>query len=323
MKKINWLLILQAWAMLWVVMGHASLDKINKPDWDVNLVRIAYIFHMQLFIVVSGYLFRLTRMNNPEKWTYGKILKDKVIRLGVPGLFFSIVALVVKSLFPGEMNRQVSQTLGGVIHTYLYPCDNAFQEIWFIVVLMWMFLLYPVWRIALKNMYTKVLTLVVVLVLSFFYPDTEFLCIDRACGYAICFYAGMLLSEVKINNPVKVLHIVVVLFVGSLLLCCGLCGIPMLDMIGCITISIGIAFLLDRYLPLSFAGFRNYTYQIYLMGIFAQIFVKILYRHFSMPYLIGWIICVMAGLYIPVLISKIIEKINWTPLSICVGLKTK
>lgn len=321
--KINWLLILQAWAMLWVVIGHATLNKEVKPVWDTNLVKIAYMFHMQLFIVVSGYLFRLTRLNNQEKWSYGKILQNKFVRLGVPGLFFSIVALALKGLFPGEMNRQVSQTLGGVLYTYLYPCENAFQEIWFVVVLMWMFLLTPVWRIALKNVYTKAITLAVVLVLSFVNPKTEFLCIDRACGYAICFYSGMLLSYVKINNPVKALHIIAVMLVGGALMFCGFIGIeiPMIEMISCIMISIGIAFLLDRYLPYSFKGFRNYTYQIYLMGIFAQIFVKILYRHCSMPYLIGWILCVVAGLYIPVLISKVCEWINWKPLLICVGLK--
>lgn len=111
--KINWLSILQAWAMLWVVIGHASLSKEIKPEWDTNFVTVAYMFHMQLFVLVSGYLFRLTRLNDLKKWTYGKILNDKVIRLGVPGLFFSLVALVLKSIFPGEMNRQVASYLGG------------------------------------------------------------------------------------------------------------------------------------------------------------------------------------------------------------------
>lgn len=120
MKKINWLLILQAWAMLWVVIGHASLNKDIKPEWDIALVKIAYMFHMQLFVFVSGYLFRLTRLNNPEKWTYSRVVKDKLLRLGVPGMTFSIIALLLKSLFPGEMNRPVNHTLRGYsIHIYI------------------------------------------------------------------------------------------------------------------------------------------------------------------------------------------------------------
>ena len=59
------------------------------------------------------------------------------------------------------------------------------------------------------------------------------------------------------------------------------------------------------------------------MGIFAQMFVKIVYRHISIPYVLAYMICIAAGLYVPVLVSKVIEKINWKPLSLCVGLKTK
>lgn len=321
MKKINWLLILQAWAMLWVVIGHASLNKDIRPEWDTSLVKIAYTFHMQLFVLVSGYLFRLTRLNNPEKWTYGKVVKDKLLRLGVPGIFFSLVALVLKSIFPGEMNRQVGLTLGGVLYTYLYPCENAFQEIWFVYVLIWMFLLYPVWKFALKTVYSRVITLVVVLALSFIHIKTEILCVDRALGYAIWFYLGLLLSYLKIDTPIKLLHITPCIAAGLLLWWCGFWGVPMLRTIGCIAISFSIAFLLDRYMPFSFKGFRNYTYQIYLMGIFAQIFVKILFRHIPMPYFVGWLLCMAVGLYVPVIVSKIIEKINWKPLLLCVGLK--
>ena len=63
-KKINWLLILQAWAMLWVVIGHAFLRKHGEgPEWETMLGNFAYSFHMLLFMLVSGWLFYLTRLN--------------------------------------------------------------------------------------------------------------------------------------------------------------------------------------------------------------------------------------------------------------------
>ena len=66
-KKINWLLILQAWAMLWVVIGHAFLGKHNEgPEWETMLGNIAYSFHMSLFMLVSGWLFYLTRLKLSE-----------------------------------------------------------------------------------------------------------------------------------------------------------------------------------------------------------------------------------------------------------------
>ena len=70
-RKINWLLILQGWAMLWVVIGYAFLGKAEEgPDWENALVHFAYSFHMPLFMLVSGWLFYLTRMM-PSKANWG------------------------------------------------------------------------------------------------------------------------------------------------------------------------------------------------------------------------------------------------------------
>lgn len=66
-KKINWLLVLQGWAMLWVVIGHlgpsATFD--DYPAYATFLWDTAYSFHMSLFMLVSGWLFYLTRLK-PE-----------------------------------------------------------------------------------------------------------------------------------------------------------------------------------------------------------------------------------------------------------------
>lgn len=63
-KKINWLLILQGWAMLWVVIGHSCIGQAGHgPIWENALFKFAYSFHMPLFMLVSGWLFYLTRLN--------------------------------------------------------------------------------------------------------------------------------------------------------------------------------------------------------------------------------------------------------------------
>ena len=65
-KKINWLLILQGWAMLWVVIGHSPLNMDSMPKIVELAYNFAYSFHMPLFILVSGYLFQLTRLSKPN-----------------------------------------------------------------------------------------------------------------------------------------------------------------------------------------------------------------------------------------------------------------
>lgn len=67
-QKINWLLILQGWAMLWVIIGHAFLGVAGEgPKWENTLTQFAYSFHMPLFMLVSGWLFYLTRLRGGAK----------------------------------------------------------------------------------------------------------------------------------------------------------------------------------------------------------------------------------------------------------------
>ena len=74
-KKINWLLILQGWAMLWVVIGHSFLGIAGEgPAWENALFRFAYSFHMPLFMLVSGWLFYLTRLKASEAYGGGQIM---------------------------------------------------------------------------------------------------------------------------------------------------------------------------------------------------------------------------------------------------------
>ena len=101
-KKITWLLLLQSWAMLWVVIGHSPLSVPNLSsafDTDYHecamfLKKIAYSFHMPLFIMISGYLFYITRINKGSQ--YKKTLSDKFVRLGIPYVFFTVFAFFLK-----------------------------------------------------------------------------------------------------------------------------------------------------------------------------------------------------------------------------------
>lgn len=325
-KKINWLLILQGWAMLWVVIGHSYLGEMfNGPYLENLFIQFAYSFHMPLFIMISGYLFYMTRIAKTTKAegvnTYASIIWDKFKRLLIPGFVFSILAFIVKFIFAGEVSRQVSVSASDIAHMYLYPLDNPLRELWFIAVLMWLFVVYPLWKFTLHKKWTAILTLVILAVLHFINIDVELLCIGRACKYAVWFYAGLIVSKYDIVNRFVQSKSILTLAAGTAIYCLGIFTSPFITKIGGILFSIGLALLLDKYLPKTFFTFRNYTYQIFLIGIFAQIFVKIMYRHFGGQYYLMFVICILMGVYVPVAISKIIEKINWKPLSMCVGLK--
>lgn len=329
-KKINWLLILQGWAMLWVVFGHSFLGTPGEgPEWENALFHFAYSFHMPLFMLVSGWLFYLTRLNTNgpggggKIWSYGEIVKDKALRLLLPGFVFSLVAFALKIAMPGEVSRQAGLSFQEIAHQYLYPNDNPMRELWFIATLFWFFLLSPLWKLILKNEWSRWLALLAFSVIHFWHPNTEFLCIGRVFDYVIWFYLGLLISKTNLIDKLLIRNAWLTLLLGIVIYAIGTITDAFITTIGGITLSFGLALLLDRYIPMTFFSFRNYTYQIFLMGIFAQILVKMIFRHIHMPYVAAYFLCLLAGVYVPVIISKILEWINWKSLLLCVGLKKK
>lgn len=265
----------------------------------------------------------MTQVGGGQKWTYGRIVKDKSLRLLLPGFVFSLVALTLKLAFPGEMSRQVGLSLGDIVHQYLYPIDNPMQELWFIATLFWFFLFTPLWKVILKKNWAMWVATVVLTALHFRHPNIQILCFDRVFDYAIWFFLGLFISKMGIVENILAKRVYFVLIAGVVVYIIGFYSLKFVITMGGIIFSFALAIIADKYIPRLFAGFRNYTYQIFLMGIFAQIAVKIIYRHVNMPYILGFLLCVLAGLYIPVIISKILQKVNCRFLLLCTGLNVK
>lgn len=221
------------------------------------------------------------------------------------------------------MSRQAGLSLPELAHSYIYPYDNAMRELWFIVTLFWMMLMSLIWKFVIRKTWTMYGTLIVLLILHIWHPSTDFLCIQRTFSFAIWFYLGIIICKTDaVGRLFKRIPWITIL-VGIIIYVVGCYTHKFITTIGGITLSFGIALLADHYMPKFFFSFRDYTYQIFLMGIFAQMAVKIAFRHLSMPYVVAYILCIIVGLYVPVVLAKIVEKINWKPLSLCYGLKTK
>lgn len=328
-KKITWILILQAWAMLWVVIGHSPLKmpiSVNDPVYVKILYDIAYSFHMPLFVFVSGYLFFMTRMES--NWGgYFIIMKDKFQRLGIPFVFFTIVAMVMKTLFSADMARPSEISIRELVNAILFPGNGPLGELWFIAVIMWCFALKPVWDLILIHFRYAVICAVVLMALHFslLFQNIDFLCISQTCNMMIYFFLGLMCRRWnKWENIDNKCIPFILMFI------CYICSrinffSPLIEMVSFagIGMSVFLAMILAKYFPNIFSSFRNYTYQIYLIGIFVQILIKVIYVKLGYQYTWGYLLCVLGGLYVPVIISKIVERINWLPLCMCIGLKIK
>lgn len=328
-NKINWLLILQGWAMLWVVVGHSGPvnDLESYPSYALYLYHFAYSFHMSLLFFVSGWLFYLTRLNDEasNKWRYGTMVADKLKHLGIPFVVFTIIAMIVKVTFASQVERASSISLSEFVMAILVPYNGPLRELWFIGALIWMFVLGPVWRVSLRNNYGIALTIAVLVVLRYSGISEEFLSIGRFCRFTIFFYCGILVCKHqiierathKIPPPFLLLLGITIYAIGILF------GESFISAWGGVVLSVAISLLLDEYLPKAFSSFRNYTMQIYLMGLFGQMVVKMVHLHIGYGWLVFYIISMLIGLYMPVAIAMLVEKLNWTPLLLCLGMKKK
>lgn len=320
-KKIDWLSILQGWAMLWVVIGHSRVGNENVwPQYANLLYDFASSFHMPLFIFISGYLFYLTRIK--RKWKYMDMIKEKIQRLGIPFVVFTAVALVLKSIFSSEMERPVTISVSNFLYGFLYPADSPMAEMWFIASLFWMFLLEPLWKLlSSKHVYSVIGGLLLYFIFYLRGIPIELFCINRASYLAFFFFGGVCFARYELINYFTTVRNCLILFFISVLLYTLLYSIEVFPPSMGIIMSISLSFLFERFYSPLFSSFRNYTYQIFLLGIFGQVFVNIIFRHTNCPYIIGYIAAILVGIYMPVLVSKIVEYINWKPLKLCIGLK--
>ena len=137
--------------MLWVVIGHSPLSVPNLSsafDTDYHecamfLKKIAYSFHMPLFIMISGYLFYITRINKGSQ--YKKTLSDKFVRLGIPYVFFTVFAFFLK-VYAGGVQRPVALSLKSFLCAFVWPFDGPLQEMWFVAVILIYFSLLGMYR---------------------------------------------------------------------------------------------------------------------------------------------------------------------------------
>lgn len=85
--RINLIDWAKAIAIYAVVLGHVSRS--TDPQWVVEVAKIGRIFHVPLFFLISGFLFRVKEDNF---WLF---IRNAVKSLVVPYLFFNILSAAI------------------------------------------------------------------------------------------------------------------------------------------------------------------------------------------------------------------------------------
>lgn len=149
---------------------------------------------------------------------------------------------------------------------------------------------------------------------------TGFLAINRAIHFFIYFYIGILIASQKLEKRLSNKYSMII---SAVIFCLSffIHNELLTALSGC-SLFWGLANLAANYNERLFSSFRDYTYQIFLLGIFIQIAVKIVYEHLAMldTYTVFYLLCILLGIYIPVFIAKFIKGTSCTILKMSLGL---
>lgn len=319
--RIEWLAILQGFSMLLVLLGHVVLtNNYEDPEFPIvaAMERIVYTFHMPLFIFISGWLFYRTCIG--RGLSYSSMASKKLTRLGIPFLFFTVFTLIVKLLFASKVKRAVD--MDELINTFVFFSSNPLEEMWFVFVLISLMMLYPIYRWLLKN-YAVLWGLGAALVVFFVLPtdirEYRLSLFARMlpffiAGIACCRYA--IVEKYASKWYVGVVSLVLFILSNSMQMFTPFVHSKILTIFNAstgIVLSVYLCALLSRFTPGLFGSFREYTFQIFLLGIFFQMAIRYLYGAYgqvvSFAYPLLFIVSMLTAVYVPVGIARLVKRL--------------
>lgn len=310
--------------MLLVVIGHVDLtNKGYDPNYPIASVihAVVYSFHMPLFIFISGWLFYYTCIGRDK--SYKDMIVSKLKRLVIPFFVFTFVAMVLKMAFPQLMHRIVD--MEEIINTFVFFRSNPLGEMWFIIVLFELMLIYPLYRYITRNKLLAAIGLGGAIIISILFPKITYFNLERVAYMLPFFVAGILCSRFEWHKYIGknwFFIIFAVLFVA-----CNIIGVLPKCMkaetafVGTL-FTMSLCLIVSKYMPKLFSSFRDYTFQIFLMGIFFQMAIRWGYVRLANEWLFVplWLLSVIIGIYAPTLIARLIDKKAPRYVKMCFGL---
>ena len=275
---------------------------------------------MPLFMFISGFLFYMTRIskNKPYKDT----MVDKLKRLYIPMIFFTIATFVPKVVLAPIMKHPAEVSFNYLMDVFVLYKTNPLAEMWFIVSLIVLMSLYPLYKSVNRSKVMECALLIISFILCISNIECRYFQLGHVAYMLVFFYGGILTCKYNVQkylNNIYSLSISVALFA---IINIALPHLPILTNFIGIIFSFTLCENISKYIPNLFSSYRNYTYQIFLMGIFFQMGVRYLYgkEQSVIPYWILYLLSIAVGVYMPVLISKAIKKLNNKYINICFGL---
>lgn len=177
--------LLRGTAAICMVLGHSFIvHPINISDipWCSAVQHVIYTFHMELFFILAGWVYRCK--------DYKGFIVNKVKRILIPYAVFGIFALLIKAVGSSAVNGVEPISLG--IKKFLLYGGGY----WFLYTLFLVCVIYPLLERILGTVGRKAALLILLLVLDQFVKVPALLALNKVVQYLPYFILGDIIKAV-------------------------------------------------------------------------------------------------------------------------------
>ncbi len=217
-KRIEFIDIARGLAIIFIVLGHTLVHSENCSI----IFKFLYSFHVVLFFVISGYIFRIK-----ENDSYVAFIKNKFIRIMIPYFIWGVLFLIPYILFGQNVSDDLNTTGSFNIKIQLYNIlygvghNGSLRQnssLWFLPALFSMEILYYFFIKIVDKVQIKWIVLIPSIFISFItYKYMSFIMpwgINTALCLGIFFIIGYLLRVYNFfNSYLKVAIVIIPMFI--------------------------------------------------------------------------------------------------------------
>lgn len=327
-EKLEWVSIVRGITIMLVVIYHVQLVDMSTGcnHRFCEIIPQVYLpFFMPVFFFISGGLVYKSRILR-DCGTI-EFYKDKFVRILLPFIFFVTVYFSIKMLFNSMVKTPAELSFIYYLKSFVYYTDYPSKPLWFLPTLATMMLLYPIYKYACERDVRIIVLLVLTVV--FYYVNLSYIPnvfnIDELNKYLVFFCLGIVFFQkemYKYFTSVKTLILSALLY--GIVYCTEL---SLLKSFLGVLLTVNIGFMLEKngITTRIFTLFNDYLLQIYLMSMIFQGFVELvlwkkLFYNETLVY-VFYAVNIISGLFIPIIITKIIKKVPIKFIRLCFGLK--
>lgn len=283
----------------------------------VKFKAILVTFVMPLFFFISGFLYFSTNSNFSMSWM--SFLKKKTIRLLIPYIAISSIAYPLKVVMSQFAVRPVSFSIADLLKSFFQPWNNTILFLWFLTSLFLIMLFSKLLLVKHKSYYRDIILLIISLFLYFsFEPrNREGIVSILNLGGSLHFFIFFLLGanfckyfREKVSDSFTWnSYLLLIPFLVCLLVFFWVNSNPVLLLFMALS-GMLMCYFIAQNLPLQeLQVLGQYSYQIYLLSWFPQIFVRVLLSQiFFVNIWLNVFLSLLSGLLIPIFVVKVVNK---------------